>query len=232
MTTKDYKIYETKEGGMASRLIHYLIAEEIAKTDKKINRERFVYGALLPDLSSHEDGSYNKAHFGEIHREKRKKGINWHNFRNKYRDEMETDSMYLGYYSHLIMDALWFAQIADKYIRIYPNPERKIYYKKSYEDYLTLNKLLTKEYDLYYSLPLIEKIDIEEINISFGESFFEELRNDMIPSSGVRKEDLRLYPYEVIAEFLNQAKNLCIEEISAHRRGIDSLDPHELFVSR
>ncbi len=217
---------------MASRLIHYLIAEEIAKTDKKINRERFVYGALLPDLSLHEDGSYDKAHFGEILMEESKKGINWLNFRNKYRDEMETDSMYLGYYSHLIMDALWFAQIADKYIRVYPNPERKIYYKKSYEDYITLNKLLTKEYDVHYSLPVIENTNIEEINISFGECFFDELRKDMLPSTGVCKEDLKLYPYEVITDFLNQATKLCIEEISAYRRGIDFIDPHELYVSR
>lgn len=217
---------------MASRLIHYLIAEEIAKTDKKINRERFVYGALLPDLSLHEDGSYNKAHFGEILIEEKVKGFNWHNFRNKYKHQMDTDSMYLGYYSHLIMDALWFSQVVDKFIRVYPKPERNIYYKKSYEDYITLNTLLTREYDLNYSLPIIENTAIEEINISLGECFFGELKKDMIPLTGVHKEDLMLYPYETITDFLNQAKNLCIEEINAHRRGIDFIYPHELYVNK
>jgi hypothetical protein len=214
---------------MASRLIHYLIAEEIAKVDRNIDRERFVYGALLPDLSLHEDGSYDNAHFGEVLIQKRLKGINWHNFRYKYNSQMATDSMFLGYYSHLVMDALWFAQIVDKYIRVYPKPERKIYYGKSYEDYKILNTLLTREYDLHYSLPVIENINIEEVNISLGEHFFEELKKDMLPLTGVCKDDLQLYPYKVIIDFLNQAKNLCLEEISAYRKSNDFLDPHDLY---
>ncbi len=39
---------------MASRLIHYLIAEEVTKVKNQMNRDRFVYGSLLPDLSLHD----------------------------------------------------------------------------------------------------------------------------------------------------------------------------------
>lgn len=92
---------------MASRLIHYLIAEEIASDKNQIDRDRFVYGALLPDLSLHEDGSYDIAHYGERLIDTRMKGFNWHNFRNKYYLQMGCDSLYLGYYCHLIMDDLW-----------------------------------------------------------------------------------------------------------------------------
>ncbi|MDF2543854.1 MAG: hypothetical protein K0S47_3572 [Herbinix sp.] len=123
---------------MASRLLHYLIAEEIAKTNSQIYRDRFIYGSLLPDLSLHEDGSYDRAHYGEYSAENKTKGINWHKFRNKYYHAMRMDSLYLGYICHLIMDALWFSKIADKYIRIHPYPERKEYYQKSYEDYKVL----------------------------------------------------------------------------------------------
>lgn len=193
---------------MASRLIHYLIAEEITKINNQINRDRFVYGSLLPDLSLHEDGSYDRAHYGENHNERELKGINWHKFRDKYYLNMNNDALYLGYYCHLIMDALWFSKIAEKYIRIHPYPERNIYYQKSYEDYRILNYLLSKEYDLKYHI-LILDTDIEEINLSFRDTFFEGLKEEITNSDTAHKKDLKLYPYDVIHEYIKQAR-ICV----------------------
>lgn len=76
---------------------------------------------------------------------------------------MGYDSLYLGYYIHLIMDALWFSKIADIYIRIHPYPERKFYYQKSYEDYKKLNYLLSRECCLQYHIPTIDNIEIDEV---------------------------------------------------------------------
>lgn len=47
---------------MASRVIHYLIASKIAESEG-LDKDRFIVGALLPDLSKHEDGSYDRAHY-------------------------------------------------------------------------------------------------------------------------------------------------------------------------
>ena len=60
---------------MASRLLHYLIASELAERQEIKDKNRFCIGALLPDLSGHEDGSYNTAHFGWSWRKKIKKGL-------------------------------------------------------------------------------------------------------------------------------------------------------------
>lgn len=48
---------------MASRLLHYLIASELAERQEIKDKNRFCIGALLPDLSGHEDGSYNTGAF-------------------------------------------------------------------------------------------------------------------------------------------------------------------------
>jgi hypothetical protein len=216
---------------MASRLIHYLIAEEIASEYKQIDRDRFVYGALLPDLSLHEDGSYDTAHYSEKLIEAKTKGINWHKFRNKYYHQMGCDSLYLGYYCHLIMDALWFFEIADKYIRIHPYPERKVYYQKSYEDYKKLNYLLSKKFDLKYHMPTIDNIEIEEVNLSLHDQFFEGLKGDITYSDITDKTKLKLYSYDVIIDYLEKAKELCINELKAFGIGIEFIKPQVLYTN-
>lgn len=216
---------------MASRLIHYLIAEKIVESNKLIDRDRFVYGALLPDLSSHDDGSYDKAHFGEKLLELKLKGINWEKFRNKYSYHMGCDSLYQGYYCHLIMDALWFSKIVDKYIRVHPHPERKVYYQKSYEDYKILNYLLTKEYDLHYYLPTINNVEIEEINLLLRGDYFNNLYHDMNQSVHVDKKDLHFYSYDLIHDYIKQANELCIYELNAFNYGKVFMNPKELYTN-
>lgn len=216
---------------MASRLIHYLIAEEIASEKNQIDRDRFVYGALLPDLSLHEDGSYDMAHYGEKLIETKRKGFNWHKFRSKYYYQMGFDSLYLGYYCHLIMDALWFSEIADKYIRNHPYPERKVYYQKSYEDYKKLNYLLSREYDLRYHIPTIDNIKIDEVNLSLRDPFFEGLKRDITCSDVTDKTKLKLYPYKIIIDYIKQAKYLCISELNAFEIGKEFMNPHILYTT-
>lgn len=91
-------------------------------------------GALLPDASVHEDESYFVAHFMKT--SGNKKGFNWQDFKNKYYDKIQVNSILQGYMCHIIMDAVWFQQIADKYIRVHPREVRQKYYQKAYEDYV------------------------------------------------------------------------------------------------
>lgn len=48
---------------MASRMLHYVVALELLQKLKIKDKNRFLVGALLPDASSHQDGSYDIAHF-------------------------------------------------------------------------------------------------------------------------------------------------------------------------
>ncbi len=52
---------------MPSRMIHYLVEEEVAKQVEIKNRNRFKMGSICPDMSAREDGSKHLTHFMEIH---------------------------------------------------------------------------------------------------------------------------------------------------------------------
>ena len=44
---------------MASRMLHFVMASELLQELGIKDRNRFLVGALLPDASSHPDGSYD-----------------------------------------------------------------------------------------------------------------------------------------------------------------------------
>ncbi len=216
---------------MASRVIHYLIAEKIAIL-QKLDLNRFITGALLPDLSKHDDGSYHRAHYGHEIDELGIKGINWHNFKSSYYERIKKDSLYMGYYCHLIMDALWLFSVADKYIRSYPYPERKYIYQKSYRDYMKLNYLLTKEYNLSYYLQEIDIPKINEIDLSMYDHFFKGLREDIMCPETAGTEQLELYPYDVIKEYITNAFDLCMAELQAFREDKEFIKPQVFYIHR
>ena len=216
---------------MASRLLHYLIASELAERQEIKDKNRFCIGALLPDLSGHEDGSYNTAHFWVELEKENKKGINWLLFRDRYAEQMEKDSLYLGYYCHLIMDSIWFSSIADKYIRNYPPEIKKDRYKAGYRDYQRLNYLLGKKYNLRYN---IRNISIEEINEVKGElleNFLCALKDDIQYASEAKVEELEIYKLELMEEYINKSVVLCESEMAAFFRGEERERPENYYVN-
>ena len=188
---------------------------------------RFVVGALIPDASSHNDDSYDIAHFEDIIKgnDNIRKGINWTLFENKYKKELEEDPLYVGYLCHLIADAIWFKRITDKYIRIYPKNDRMRYIKKGYEDFQKLNALLIEEYGI--SCPLLQalSIDIEEINTSLVDELIYKLRKDFEVHTQCNKSELEVYSYEAIIEFIHESVDMCVKEINALRNNEKGVNP-------
>ncbi|MBR2401227.1 MAG: zinc dependent phospholipase C family protein [Lachnospiraceae bacterium] len=131
---------------MPSRMIHYLVAEEVAKQVEIKNRNRFKIGSLCPDMSSREDESKHLTHFTEILGEK--KGLNWLNFTSKYGEEMKRDDLYLGVLCHLITDGVWLHDVMNMQIRseVKSREERQPLYQKGYADFHRLNYILKNEF--------------------------------------------------------------------------------------
>ena len=134
---------------MASSMMHYIISNQILKKYPDVDNNKFLFGATLgPDASSHDDGTYDIAHFGSV--ENDKKGIDWQKFEQKHGDKMLEDGFYLGYWCHLIQDAVWFHDVVDKYVRVFEGEKKKECYQKGYRDYGRLNYLLQKSLCIFF----------------------------------------------------------------------------------
>jgi len=217
---------------MASRMLHYILAVEILKRISISDMDRFIIGCLLPDCSSHSDGSYDIAHFRDIDvsGDCIKKGINWSLFEKKYSSQIVEDSLYLGYLCHLIADAVWFKQITDKYVRIYPKDIRTKYIKRGYEDFQKLNYLLIEEYSVVCpSLP-ISSIDIDDINCELIQTLMQEFVGDFALQNQYEKNDLSVYPYDAVIDFINRSVSVCVKEINAFRNNDATIDPRIFYT--
>lgn len=220
---------------MASRMLHYVMASELLQELEIKDRNRFLVGALLPDASAHPDGSYNVAHFYweeqffEAQRQVLYKGVNWRHFAEKYGDKLWTDDMCLGYLCHLIMDAVWFHDVADKYVRIYEYPERRNVYQKGYEDFNKLNVILRREYGLSSPKLRVENIFIEEVCPELMPMVFGGFEQDFAMEGDWKPVDLELYPYDVLQAYMEKCKRICLGEIEALKRGEVFVECEQFF---
>ena len=215
---------------MASTIIHYAISKRISENIDVKDRERFLFGAtIVPDASSHEDGSYDQAHCQSWSSDCLKKGIDWNLFEQRYCDDFDTDSIYLGYWCHLVQDSMWFHDIVDKHVRIYPREIRNKYYQKGYADYIKLNYLISKEYNLEIpsfsrlNIPIKEvKADVIQTRLN---GFYEQFN-----SVECTKNDLELYKWNIIANYIDKCFEFCIQEIDAMKNGGIRVKPSVYYV--
>ncbi len=215
---------------MASTIIHYTISNLILNKLTIRNKEQFLLGASLgPDASSHEDGTYDVAHFLSYSLDGMRKGIDWIKFAEKYKNEIMTDDFVLGYFCHLIQDALWFHDLVDKYIRCYAGEEKKLAYQRGYHDYDRLNYLLINKFGLKKMHFDEVKSHLDEISVNkliLGKNDFEQ----WFLSKPCKKDELDIYDWDIIVEYINNSVNLCLSEISLLTQGEKGISPRELFV--
>ncbi len=213
---------------MASTLIHYAISNRILEKIHVKDKFLFLMGASVgPDASSHDDGSYNIAHFGE--RTENKKGINWLVFANEYQTNILSNDFLIGYYCHLIQDAVWFHDIVDKYVRCFKGDERKALYQMGYRDYVRLNYLLTKKYEINsfefrdFEIP-VKEITKEKMNISIDNFKI------WFAANSCEENDLELYHWDVIEEYIEKCISICVLELDLLFEKKKGLEPESLYV--
>ena len=130
---------------MASSMIHYVISRKVAEHFDIKDLNSFLFGAVIvPDCGSHEDSSYDFFHFKDVLTEKGIKGFNHVQLSHKYSEHMSED-FFSGYFCHVMQDNIWFHDIVNPNVRIYPSDVKAEKYKTVYRDYYRLNYILQKE---------------------------------------------------------------------------------------
>lgn len=215
---------------MPSRMIHYVIAHEIAKEIEIKDFNRFAIGSLCPDMSTREDGSKLTTHYMETLSDK--KGGNWNTFLEKYGEAAKNDELYLGILCHLITDMIWFHDIMESYIRskAESREQRHEMYMKGYDDFHRLNYILKEEYGIPYQLTEDRNIEFEGIHPELYDDVIGGLYDDFYKDPKATKEELEIYKYDVTSPCIQLCIEECIGAIKAFRKGEPLVEPEKYYV--
>ena len=141
---------------MASSLMHYAITDKILQLFPMHDGARLRFGAVLPDASVNK----RKTHF-RVYNEKL--GIRLYNleaYRAQFGERMQKDDLYLGYYLHLIEDALYRKILYDTFGWNPYTPESTA---RMHHDYTLLNRHFIQKYNIRDDLAVPENFPQEPI---------------------------------------------------------------------
>ncbi len=204
---------------MASRLIHLAVADRLLSEVNIDDPARFRLGSILPDAKI--DSALRAApHFQTV----LPNGLVTYELRRYlelYGERMASDSLYLGYYLHLIQDMVyrrfmyalpyWDARIPENIVRLH-------------SDYRKINHYIIESRGLKNGITAPEDFDHEDINLRFNfdiHRFLSELEADF---EIIQEGEYHHFTPEMAEEYLKQAEDACLHELKALREGLPLCD--------
>lgn len=201
---------------MASLIMHLCAAKGLINDNKAdTNKENeFLLGTLIPDFALIPNAHYRNTKDG-------KRFFDITKFREKYIGKIKSDSLYLGYYLHLVQDVVFRDMMYNKYRW---NPKKKGNIVLLYGDYRRLNGYLSEKYsvtaDMIKGLDPFSKRAAKEF---VYEHFYLKdcLKNDLTHKE---KGEYFFLDCDIAEEFLQRAREACISELFALEKGEGYID--------
>ena len=212
---------------MASSLIHLSAARRILEQIPIPDPERFRLGELLPDTAKDVQHSPKILHYKKVDPQSQVRIFDLAKFRQDFGDHLG-DSLYLGYYCHLIQDAIfrWFI-FSYKHLQTTVPAWDAETVQKLYHDYSLQNHPLID----HYQITVPAAIDLSDEPISRIQPldvsrFLEGIREYFVTPAPEPPEPY-MYTLEDTEEFLDMACEACLEEIRCLHGGVPRLTGHE-----
>lgn len=187
------------------------------------DRNRFLFGALLPDVYREGDSSHNS------HMKMRIRGggrvtYDLTGFKEGYGKLMAEDSLYLGYYLHLVQDLVFRDFVYNEH---HWNPAAAGNIERLHNDYRLINSYIIKKYGLRNELAIPSDFEKEPINALYPFGFHclcDDLKSDFsAPSPG----DIFFFTKEMADSFIRRACDICGKELQAWREGNRYVDAYD-----
>lgn len=208
---------------MSSSIIHLCVAKEILK-ELNLDKQKFLYGNILPDFSNIENNHNDKR---KITHFERKSVINDIEFNVPDLEKLKNvlnlkskDGIELGIYSHLYTDVLWINMLVEKHKQKVGD---KVYIKTKngliedqreiiYEDYDAMNQEIIKNYDINIDFIKQCKYDgsLKEMYNMDNNSVYKKMNEHM---TKLNNDGLKIFTMEEIYQFINIAKDKIIKEL-------------------
>ncbi len=144
---------------MASRMIHYAIAQKLAEAGRVRDFDRFLLGEMLPDAYTLGMGTAD-SHLKIPLCGGSKKTYDLDRFRALFSDKLKEDDLYRGYYLHLVQD-LCFRDFV--YRQHGWNPLIPGNVERLHNDYALINQYAIEKYALKNRLVIPDKLSEEPI---------------------------------------------------------------------
>jgi hypothetical protein len=186
---------------MGSRIMHLIIAHQVANTLEIKNKTAFLLGGIAADATSDKEAS----HFYIGKNEDYTRKIDYEGFLKKYIDQASNDFI-LGYYSHLIADEYWLSGFYLPWLknRIEAKPELLPLY---HQDFQLLNGKLIEHYGVKDELITLlskptEIVEIEEIQPENLLKFTTYVIEDMNYEKEKINSNLNVFTFEQIIGYI------------------------------
>lgn len=212
---------------MASRIMHLAIGKLLEEQIDLKDVERFRIGQILPDAIEHNTNVPYNSHFRRSFNNNTKCGMDFNAYYLEYEKEILEDSLYLGYYFHLIEDVI-FRQFIYYHLGTISKRGTPELLNVLYNDYHILNEYLIQKHHL---LPLKSPTNFENERINqicpFDlDSFLTEMQGDF---SDHFSEEPKLFTKSYVDSYIEQCRAYCSREYFSLQKHTHAFYPIELL---
>lgn len=208
---------------MASRILHLAIAELIMKQVHINDKNRFRLGCILPDAYNPKV-SKSDSHFKIFVCGNSKKTYDLDKFISLFKNEMNEDELYIGYYLHLIQDLIFRELIYGKYKW---NPTIAGNIQRLHHDYYLTNLYAIKKYGISNDIQMVKNLKNEKLYSIYPfetESFLCDMKNDFYDTC---EGDVYFFTKAMADEVVEKGADACIKEMHALAQGRHYIDAYE-----
>ena len=212
---------------MASRLIHLSIADTILREFTISDEGRFRLGSILPDAKN--DSHLRAAPHYQVYLTDDKLTYDVELFRSQFGERMKRDSLYLGYYLHLIQDMVY-----RQYMYALPHWDARIWENvlQLHSDYRKINRYLIDSRGIENGIIAPADFEREDINTLFEfdlNVFLSELQKDF---DIIQEGEYHHFTPEMADEFIERAIDACRREMIAIENGLPLLEQGSMVWGR
>ncbi len=205
---------------MASSIIHLAITNELIKRLSFADGNRLKFGAIVVDAGAG-GNKYGNAHMKITVQDGTKKTYDFDRYREMFGERMLTDDLYMGYYLHLVQDALYRGYVYDKH---HWDPITPGNVERLHKDYQIINRYVIDKYQLEKDLTIPDGFPDEAIHqiCSFDtKKLMQDMDSYFLP---VKEEPIFFFTKEMADEFIGEAVEFCEEEVRKLRDGKPGMD--------
>ena len=196
---------------MASRIVHLAIANELIRAHPLPEPDRFLFGSLLPDACADK-----QAHYKKLLADGARKTHDLTGFRAAWGERLRTDSLYLGFYLHLLQDVLYRYEMYEV-VGFDPRPPENI--PRLHLDYQLTNRYVIDQYGLTNRVQIPEGFEAEPLCSAWHFEpalFLEELARDF---TAAPHGETVFFSKTMADDLIERSVRLCLQELEALDRG-------------